>query len=468
MKKILALVLVCFMVFAAVACSSEEANESSTVFQTSSEAGDASKEESKTESSTVADTSDEESAATSTEDSTATSTDDSTVESTDDSTTESGDDSTTESGDDPATITYTNKFISWKNVYNDTARVPLRATDATSLQLSKINEEVVDGDTAIFTSEFGRNISVDGQDYANFAVVVVEYDHSKFSYMKKDFYEAGEAPDDVDIPKDGYVLVIAKEHTDKINAIKSLDGNYPLYPHGITINDGLNAKIDSCKTAPVLDGKVSSKEYGDVVWDIKPDNELVSYVQFEVNNYYATAKVYMTYDADYFYLAVVVDSPNHYNILGQDNAGSMYDYECIQVNFGCNATDSEYIQEHWNHVIDSTAATENQLNQYGFGVNDKGETIYCTWMPNSGTLVDTCKVVRDAEGAQTIYEAAIPWSILGSSDAPFAPEKGDEFQVSISVNCGSEDAKFKNITLRDGGGIIGLNDWTKIPTITLD
>jgi hypothetical protein len=253
---------------------------------------------------------------------------------------------------------------------------------------------------------FGKNISVDGQDYADYAVVVAEYDHSKFSYMLKKFYAVGEAPDDVDIPEDGYVLAIWKENTDKINALKSLDAKtYPLFPHGVTINDGLDAKIDAAKTAPTIDGNVSSKEYGDVVWEINPDNELVSYVQFEVNNYYATAEVYMTYDADYFYLGVIVDSPYHYNILGQESAGMMYDYECIQVNFGKNAADSDYILEHWDHSIDKTAADENQLNQYGFGVNDKGETLYCTWMPSNGTLVDTCAVIRDGEGQKTVYEA---------------------------------------------------------------
>ena len=149
-------------------------------------------------------------------------------------------------------------------------------------------------------------------------------------------------------------------------------------------------------------------------------------------------------------------------------AGMMYDYECIQVNFGKNAADSDYILEHWDHQIDKTAANENTLNQYGFGVNDKGETLYCTWMPSNGTLVDTCAVIRDSEGQKTVYEAAIPWAILGSAEDPFAPEKGDEIMVSISVNCGSEDSKFKNILLRDGGGIIGINDWTKCPTITLD
>jgi hypothetical protein len=459
MKKILAIVLVCFMAFAAVACSEETASESSNVFQTSSQA-DSSKEESKTDASVEA-SEDESSAATSTEDSTATSE----AESAEDSTA-SGEEST-----EPGGVVYTDKFISWEAAYNKDAlfRVNLRATDATSLRLSKINEEVGEGDNGIFTNVFGKNISVDGQDYADYAVVVAEYDHSKFSYMLKKFYAVGEAPDDVDIPEDGYVLAIWKENTDKINALKSLDAKtYPLFPHGITINDGLDAKIDAAKTAPTIDGKIGAKEYGDVVWEIKPDNKLVSYVQFEVNKYYATAEVYMTYDADYFYIGVVVDSPYHYNVLGQESAGMMYDYECIQVNFGCNASYSDYILEHWDHQIDKTAENENQLNQYGFGVNDKGETIYCTWMPKNGTLVDTCKVVRDEENKRTIYEAAIPWSILGSADAPFAPEKGDDIQVAISVNCGSEDAKFKNILLRDGGGIIGINDWTKIPTITLD
>ena len=472
MKKIIALVLVCFMAFAAVACSEETVNESSTpTFQTSSEAeaDNSTADTSKEESTTTAESSDAATSedATSSEDAT-TSEDASTEDSTASSEDASTEDSSTEESK-PGEVVYTNKYISWKNEYTNTARVPLRATDATSLKLSKINEEVAEGDTGIFTAEFGKNISVDGQDYADFAVVVAEYDHTMFSYKLKTFYEVGKAPKDVKIPTDGYVLAIWKENTDKITALKNLDAaKYPLYPHGVTINDGLDAKIDAAKTAPVLDGKVSSKEYGDVIWEIEPDNKLVSYVQFEVNNYYATAKVYMTYDKDYFYLAVVVDSPYHYNILSPDSCGGMYDYECIQVNFGCNASDSDYILENWDHVINATAATENQLNQYGFGVNDKGETLYCTWMPNQGTTVDTCKVVRDAENAQTIYEAAIPWSILGSADAPFAPEKGDEFQVSISVNCGSEDSKFKNITLRDGGGIIGINDWTKIPTITLD
>ncbi len=458
MKKIIAIVLVCFMAFAAVACSEEVADESSNVFQTSSQA-DGSKEESKTESSVAGTSEDESSAATSTEDSTATSE----AESAEDSTA-SGEEST-----EPGGVVYTNKYISWKNIYTDTVRTKITADEATSLKLSKINEEVGEGDNGIFTNVFGKNISVDGQDYADYAVVVAEYDHSKFSYMLKKFYAVGEAPDDVKIPEDGYVLAIWKENTDKINALKSLDAaNYPLFPHGVTINDGLDAKIDAAKTAPVLDGKIGAKEYGDVVWEIKPDNKLVSYVQFEVNKYYATAEVYMTYDADYFYLGVIVDSPYHYNILDQANAGSMYDYECIQVNFGANAADSDYILENWDHQINKTAANENQLNQYGFGVNDKGETLYCTWMPQNGTTVDTCMAVRDAEGQKTVYEAAIPWAILGSADEPFAPKKGDEIMVSISVNCGSEDSKFKNILLRDGGGIIGINDWTKCPTITLD
>ncbi|MBQ4317166.1 MAG: hypothetical protein IJC20_02855, partial [Clostridia bacterium] len=77
--------------------------------------------------------------------------------------------------------------------------------------------------------------------------------------------------------------------------------------------------------------------------------------------------------------------------------------------------------------------------------------------------------VYDDAAGKTYYEAVIGWDELGSEDKPFeAPVKGDEIGLSISINCGSDTSEFKNIFLRDGGGIIGLNDWTKIPTITLD
>ena len=53
-----------------------------------------------------------------------------------------------------------------------------------------------------------------------------------------------------------------------------------------------------------------------------------------------------------------------------------------------------------------------------------------------------------------------------ATDETIVAEKGTVIGVSVSINSG-DGSKFKNIYLRDGGGIIGLNDWTKMPSITL-
>ena len=118
---------------------------------------------------------------------------------------------------------------------------------------------------------------------------------------------------------------------------------------------------------------------------IKPDNTLINYSQFEVNNYYATAEVYATYDDEYFYFGVIVDSPYHENSLTAENATNMYNYESIQVNITSVAPNGDYISEHWDNVIDGDAVSTGVVRQYGFCVNDDGETLSHVWMPNGGT-----------------------------------------------------------------------------------
>lgn len=432
MKKLIAILLVCVFAVSLVACDGGE-DENSAAFTASSKADDSSVA-STAESSKAEDPS------------------------------EASDDNSSKNEDNEGVV-YTNKFVSWKIETTNGARTDIRISDATSLPISKFNEEVVELDTGVFTSDYGKTIKSLDQDYSDFAVIVAEYDHTKFGYYKSATYEAGTAPQDVAIPADGFVIVIWKELADKINAITATQN--PLFPHGFAVNTGLDAKITKTKTAPTVDGKVSSKEYGKAVWSIKPDNKLVSYAQFEVNNYTSTADVYMTYDADYLYLGVVVDTPNHDNSVTVDNPGGMWAYTCIQVNFAAYDRDTEYMQEHWDWQIDKTSSDDNMIRQYGFGVNNEGETVTCLWMGAGERPNSECKVIRDNNTKITTYEAAIKWSDLGSVEEPFAPEKGDSFGLSISFNLGSANTEFKNITLRDGGGIIGINDWSKTPTITL-
>ena len=452
MKKILALILVAFMAIACVACGGDEGGESSTVFQASSEA--------ETESSATADESseaaDEESSEAATESSEVV--DESTGETSEgEGETSEGEGETSE--EETVTVTYTNKYVSWKIATGNGGRTDIRATDATSLQLSKINADLEEGDTGVFTYTYGKKVEIS----ADYAVVVAEYDHESFSYVRKEFLEAGDG--EVSIPKDGFVIAIWKDNTDKINAISTTTN--PLFPHGFAANTGLDAKIDAAKTAPTIDGKVDKKEYGDVIWDVTPDNELMSYAQFEKNNYFATAKVYMTYDEEHLYLAVVVDTPYHYCPVNESTKGNLWKYSAIQVNLGSNARTSDVINEHWDWAIDTTTTAANEMRQYGFCLSDEGTEHTLVWQGDSSILADNFRVTR--EGDITTYEVAFNWSDLKLGGETYAPKKGDELQVGVSFNLGlSEAEQFKNITLRDGGGIIGINDWSKIPNITLD
>lgn len=452
MKKLIAILLVCVFAVSLVACGGGEEDESSAAFTASSKSDDSSE-------ASVAESSGTEDSSEASEDSSEIS--DEVSGDTSDETSDTS--SETSSGDKPGEVVYTNKFISWKCETTNGGRTDIRISDATSLPISKFNEDVVDGDTGVFTYAYGKTIKSAGQDYSNFAVIVAEYNHEKFGYLKTKAYNVGKAPADVSIPKDGFVIVIWKDLTDKINAVTSTSN--PLFPHGFAVNTGLDSKITKTKTAPKIDGKVSSSEYGKAVWSVKPTNTLVSYAQFEVNNYTSTAEVYMTYDAEYLYLGVVVDTPTHDNAVTASNVGDMWQYTCIQVNVAAYDRDSAYMQEHWDWQVDKKSSDDNMIRQYGFGVNNEGETVTCLWMGAGSRPNSECKVIR--ENSITTYEAAIKWSDLGADDAPFAPKKGDKIGLAVSFNLGSMKTQFKNITLRDGGGIIGINDWSKTPTITL-
>lgn len=465
MKKILAILLACFFAVSFVACGGGE-DESSSAFQTSSTADVSETESSAAESSAAESTATSEDASNATSEEASDATSDATSEGETSDATSEGETSEGETIE----VEFTNKYVSWRVATGNGDRTPtgpnkMSAENPDSLKISKFNEVLVAGDVGVFTSEFGKTIKGFSSAAEDFAVVVAEYDHETFSYVRKSFSAVGEADESTKIPADGFVVVIYKSYTDKINGISTTAN--PLFPHGFYSNNGLDAKIDSVKNAPVLDGKVDSKEYGDVMWEIKPDNKLVSYAQFEKNNYTSTAKVYATYDADNLYLAVVVDTSIHDNTATTADPSSMWKYTCIQVNVSSYGRDTEYMSENWDFGVNQKSTQDNVMRQYGFGVNNDGETLTCVWQGDPSKKCENVKVVR--EGQVTTYEAAIAWSDLNDKDGEaFEAKKGDEIGLSVSFNLGSTSTEFKNITLRDGGGIIGINDWSKVPTITLN
>ena len=218
---------------------------------------------------------------------------------------------------------------------------------------------------------------------------------------------------------------------------------------------------------------MTEDEWGTAVWDVNEENKYWSYSSFEENNYYATAKIYAKCDDENLYFAVVVNSPYHYCPLDSTGANSMWQYECIQVNILDQSPMSDYILENydWFSSTNPAASQEGHFRQYGFAVssNDSAETLSTVWVSDGKTgFTGECKVVRNDEDLTTTYEVAIPWAELGLDSVA----SGTEFGFSVSINSTNEadieSGTWKNITMRDGGGIIGRNDLSKVPVAIVE
>lgn len=360
------------------------------------------------------------------------------------------------------------QYVGWNGSIG-TGLTGVRASDATSLQLTAVNVSPTDGTASAiaFNSDFGGTIASDDGSYDDYNILVFEYDHSIFGYKMTDSKGVDdEDKDDVEIPSDGFVLAVHKHWQEKVDAMKAFtpeDSKNVFFPHGFRATDALDATIKS-KTATV-DGEVSESEYGAPVWEIEPEDIYCNYSQFasplDVD---VVAKVYMTYDSEYLYIGVVVDSPNHY----LPNKDSLWRYDSIQVNVISIDPMSEDVvgSNYWDIIVNSQASSDNVFRQYGYGVTDAGESVAVVYMGSPTTTKSETICVRDDANQITTYEAKIPLSECGKEGETIVGEAGTVIGVSVSVNQGNEET-WENVALRDGGGVIGLNDITKVPTITL-
>ncbi len=430
MKKFLAMLLATLMVFALAACTEEPAEVSST----SSAAGVSSEAPTSSEEAVSTESSEAESSEEASEDT-------------------SSEDTSSEDTEAPEVPAFLNKFVSIGTVSTND-----RATGSNAIPLTGVNEDLAYGAVILYTEEYGMPAA---DELADFAVVVFTYDHTYFGYVKTAFYEVG-AAEDTAIDEDGFAIAIHSYHANYITRAKDIKEGITVFPHGLHLYTGVDYDVDKTAAAPTIDGVFDEAEWEDYYIDhIDAENEGWSYAQFEKDNYYATADYYVTYDDTYLYLCVVVQSPYHYCPISTDKASDMWQYECIQVKYSAESPAGDYISEHFDRVIDKTADNEKVVISCGFAVNDSGETCYY------GTTGGKVACSRDDAEQLTVYEVAFPFAELGVT-----PEEGMELGLAFSINSTNKDdiskGIWKNITARNGGGIIGRNDYAKIPVITLN
>lgn len=444
MKKLLVILLTAALMLALAACGGDEFSQSEKSEGAVSESGESVPEESVPEDNSEESLPEDESGAESLPD-------------------EESEESDNTSEDENTIPEFVSNFVSWKKLWTD-----LRATDSTSIQLTAVNEDAGYGDVVIYTYDYANDkVVVKDGNYGDYAFLIAEYDEAVFSCSKSELYTVGSLNDNsaLTVPDDGFIIAAHKDQTVMVSRLSECPEDVSLFAAGVQICD-VNYSINKTSSAITIDGAIENAWNTHLIDHIDSSNPNWSYLNFDNNDYYTTADYYVTYDNDNLYLAVAVSSPFHHCPISPAEPGGMYQYECIQVKLTTVSSKSDYILENYDHVINKTASDEGVVRAYGFAVNDDGETCYYENSGVSKEFKGNVVCTRDDSAQLTVYEVSIPWSSLGID-----PNEAKSFGLTFSINSTNENdvqnGTWRNLVLRDGGGVINRNDWAKIPEVTL-
>jgi len=343
----------------------------------------------------------------------------------------------------------------------------LRATDATSIRLTKVNDKADYGDVAIFTYDYYLDHPTFNGNASDYALFVAEYNHEIFGTVITTKKAVGEYDgSDVAIPDDGFVVLAHKTQDAMIQKLNKCGAETKLFVAGVQTVD-VGYAINETETPITIDGIVDDEWQFYKIDTIDENNPLWTYSSFEKDNYYATAEYYVTFDKDYLYLAVVVKSPYHYCPVTEANANDMWKYECIQVKLSIEDPKGEYLTEHYDHVIDNKANNDGYVRAYGFAANNQNETCYYENSPKNKIFKGNAVCLRNAQNQTTTYEIAFAWSEFEDFDITAVDNIGLTFSINSTNEADIGKGTWRNLVLRDGGGVIGRNDWAKIPSVSL-
>ncbi len=360
-------------------------------------------------------------------------------------------------------------------VYVAGEKYDMKPTDSSAIRLTKINETPGYGDVVCFTPDYGSTIQADDQTYEDFAILVVEYVKDKFNYYKKQIIPVDDTTTDkaaIEIPEDGYVVAIHEAQEMGLAALEKVKDDVIIYPSNFNPYD-YSYNVLRVETPFEINGVIGAEWDPYLVDEIDETNPSWDYSQFDKNDYGITANYFLAYSDAGVYIGVKVNTaacvwlPN----ISVGTAQDMWKKTCIQVNVLDQSPLSDYMLK--NAQMGSTgtwgalAIREDHMRQYGFSGSDSGESYVYAFMAGSHALVNeeakyAC-IFNEAEETIT-YEVFLPWEEINVD--PEEVVKGFEFSVSVSINSTTStesDAKWANIRARNGGGIIGMNELTKMP-----
>ena len=334
---------------------------------------------------------------------------------------------------------------------------PAAGGDMYKVTINAANKAYEAGQCIIYTSAFGADISkTDSNGNKSNTVLVAKYDLAQYKYVISSIDSAADKEKTSEIPSDGFVIIAGGSSADSLKNAKV--GDLILTRNFAALD--IQFSIPRLTVKPTIDGVISEKEYGEVV-KINKDNPMFDYSTDLTTK--GTGVFYAGYDDTNLYLAWKVFTPTH-TLTVLD--GGMYAQYCIQINL--SSVDPRDDKVARSHLEDDTVAA-NYVSQYGIGVSsDTGETGTVIWMgKNAGVAFSgEAKAIRDDANKTTTYEMAFPWSEF-DADNNVAKKDGSKIGIAFSLNVAEVGGDWETVKFRDGGSIIGINDWSKIPSITL-
>ncbi|MDF2685347.1 MAG: S-layer domain protein [Clostridia bacterium] len=325
-----------------------------------------------------------------------------------------------------------------------------------TLPIDSANKAFETGRCTIYTPAFGADISkADSNGNKSNTVLVASYDLTQYKYLITAIDSTADKEKNADIPSDGFVIIA---NGSSATALKDTKIGDVILTRNFAALD-IQFSIPRLTAKPTFDGIISDGEYAEIT-KINKDNPMFDYSMDK--SLKGTGVFYAGYDDTNLYLAWNVFTPTHSLPVADANMWSGY---CIQINLSnLNPRDDKVARSHLED--DSVAA--NYVSQYGIGVSDAGETFVVNWMGRNAGVAFTgeAKAIRDNANKTTTYEIAIPWSEF-DPDNNIATKDGNKVGISFSLNVAEQGGEWEVTKFRDGGGIIGINDWSKISVANL-
>lgn len=229
------------------------------------------------------------------------------------------------------------------------------------------------------------------------------------------------------------------------------------------------------KKAPKVDGKVEKGEYGTLPVHTYPEDK-EQFVDSEHNDYAESDwdfEFYGAWDADYLYMAWVLNTETHVGIpeidhetdanadgiFNEEDYGYMWMYSCVQFIFTPGAPEK--------------GTTAYQAGQYdgdylevGLALTAENNPIRIAWCkPTAASALDPnewdASIVRDEDAKTTTYEVRIPWGKSGLS------EVGNEAQFGFTYAVAAQEYNTKKGMIEWQNGVLSAKDADSAAVITL-